>query len=140
MKKNIFSINGNKFARAHARLKKFEKENGAITIGGLSLSSYLLSHTSFVDDKTIPKPIRTKRRILHIAGDFSTKPEELAGSVKLKTNLQYGALEYSLLQVDLNKLVKEYVSSASVSKSETDVCEKVSDCVKLVNDKTTITA
>jgi len=140
MKKTPFFIDDAKFAKLHAAVKSFEAKNGSIKIGKLSLSSFLLANTSVSNDRNDSKPVRTKRRVLHIAGDFTTDPSTLSGTIKLKANLHYGNDEFALLQIQLNKLVKEYLSSASVSKTEADKCETVADCVKLVNAKTAITA
>jgi hypothetical protein len=137
MKKITFTMSTANFAKAHKKLKQFEIDNDPIKIGSSNLSSFLLSTIRF-DDSQDSKIIRTKRRILHVAGDFGTDPSTLQGSIDLKTNLHYGDTEYLLLQVQLDRLVKEYKSTASISKTEMDASEKVKDCVKLVNDKTTI--
>jgi hypothetical protein len=138
MAKNFISISRTRFAKLHTRLKKLEQGDNVPKIGSMRLSAFLVADAALADDKNDPKPIRTKRIILLIAGDFTTKPENLNGSLKLKTNLGYQADEYVLLQIRLNKLVKEYVPAASVSSKEATDCEKVSDCVTLVNKKTTI--
>ncbi|MCW3118229.1 MAG: hypothetical protein JWM28_2311 [Chitinophagaceae bacterium] len=138
MAKNFVSISRARFAKLHARLKKLEQGDNVPKIGGMRLSSFLVADAALADDKSDPKPIRTKRIVLLIAGDFTTKPENLSGSLKLKTNLGYQADEYVLLQIRLDKLVKEYIPTASVSSAEATACEKVSDCVTLVNKKTTI--
>lgn len=133
----MVGISQTKFSKLHAKLKAFEKKNGPIKIGNSSISNFLLEHSEFEEDLEEPIQIRTKRIILRIAGDYTTSPNDLKGTDKLKSNWGYGDDEYALLQIRLNKLVKEYKDSASISKTEANDCEKVSDCIKLVNDKTT---
>ena len=136
MAKKMINISQSKFSRLHAKLKAFEKKNGAIKIGNKSLTNFLLSSSEFSFGENEPKHIRTKRIILQIAGDYSTSPNDLKGTIKLKSNLKYGTDEYALLQTRLDKLVKQYKPSATISSTEANNCEKVSDCTKLVNDKT----
>jgi hypothetical protein len=137
MAKKMVRISTAKFALLHAKLKTLETENHSLKIGNKNLSRFLLENSELEsDDSADPKPVRTKRRILFIAGDYTTSPNDLQGSLKLKLNLGYGSGEYALLQVSLNKLVKEYKASAKISAAEANACEKVSDCVKLVNTKT----
>lgn len=120
--------------KIHAKLKKFEADNGSIRIEGMSLSQFLLAKVSF-DDRDDPAVIRTKRIILHIAGDYSSKPEDLADNTNLEENLLYGSDEYSLLQIRLNLLVKEYKPTSGVSDDEVGDCETVGDCTELVESK-----
>lgn len=138
MAKIFVYISKARFAKLHAKLKKLEAGDNASKIGNMRLYTFLVADAAFKDDKDDPKPIRTKRIILLIAGDFTTKPENLNGSVKLKANLRYQADEYTLLQKRLDKPVKEYLPITRVSKKEATDCEKVPDCVTLVNKKTTI--
>ncbi len=133
MKKKIL-IKPADFKKVHAKLKKLESKDPSLKINGLALSHFLLANTSF-DDKADPPEIRTKRIILQIAGDFSTKPEDLKDNIKLGINLLFGDDEYTLLQMRLNALVKEYKPTASVSDDETNDCVTVGDCTKLVKSK-----
>jgi hypothetical protein len=134
MAKHKIKLSASAFKKLHAKLKKIELANPNHTIEGWSLSSFLLANTA-VDDKNDPPAIRTKRIVLQIAGDFSTNPANLDNRVRLARDLLYGADEYSLLQMRLDALVKEYKSSASVSESEANDCVKVGDCVNLVDSK-----
>jgi hypothetical protein len=138
MAKKMVKISAASFARLNAKLRAFETENAPIKIGKKNLSSFLIENAEaeLEEDAEDPKPIRTKRIILHIAGDYTTSPNDLRGSLRLRLNLGYGDDEYALLQTRLDKLVKQYKSSASISATETNDCEKVSDCVKLVEEKT----
>ncbi len=122
------------FKKVHSKLKKLESEDNSLKINGLTISNFLLANTSFDDKDDLPE-IRTKRIILQIAGDFSTKPEDLKDNIKLRINLLFGDDEYSLLQMRLNSLVKELKPDASISDDETNNCTTVGDCTKLVKSK-----
>jgi hypothetical protein len=135
MSKKMLSISESKFAKLHAKLKSLEKENHSFKIGSKNLSHFLLENTEFEDDTNEPWAIRTKRVILYIAGDYTTSPNDLQVTIRLKENLGYGEDEYTLLQNRLNKLVKTHDTSLSIDKEETDACEKVRDCIKLVEKK-----
>ena len=136
MKKSTLSIKTSQFAKVHAKLKKFDTENKALKIGNMSLSNFLVANMDSQDDAGESKEVRTKRIILHIAGDFSRDPQTLQNSIQLKSNLGYGDDEYSLLQIRLDKLVKESNKTAGTSPAEINNCAKVGDCVSLVNAKT----
>lgn len=139
MKKKI-TLDQAAFAKIISTLKTFEKKKKPITIGRKSLPKFLATTVETGDDASDPKYVRTKRRILYIAGDYSSSPYTLAGTLDLKANLGYGTDEYSLLQLRLDELVKEYLATANVSKKEANDCKKVSDCVTLVNSKTSTTS
>jgi hypothetical protein len=136
MAKKMVRISEAKFAKVHSKIKAFERKNGPIKVGAISLTNFLFANSEFPGEETESKPIRTKRIILRIAGDYTTSPNDLKGSIKLKSNLKYSGDEYSLLQTRLDKLVKEYKLSASASTAEVSDCEKVIDCIKLVDTKT----
>lgn len=133
MKRKI-TIKPADYKKVHATLKKLELKDASLKINGLPLSHFLLANTSFDDHADLPE-IRTKRIILQIAGDASSKPEDLKDNIKLRINLLFGDDEYSLLQTRLNSLVKEYKAAAGVSENETDDCTTVGDCTTLVNAK-----
>jgi hypothetical protein len=122
------------FIKVHSKLKKLESKDQSMKINGIPISSFLTANSSFGDNADPPE-IRTKRIILQIAGDFSSKPEDLNDNIKLKINLLYGNDEYSLLQIRLNSLVKEYKKTASMTNDETNNCSSVGDCTRLVNSK-----
>ncbi len=133
MKNNLkFKISD--FKKVHSALKKFEIKDSSLKIKGFPISSFLIAN-SIIDDGNDSPGIRIKRIILHIAGDFTSKPEELNETIKLKINLLYSDDEYSLLQIRLDSLVKEYKNTASVTEDETNGCITVGDCTKLVNSK-----
>ena len=134
MAKHKIKLSASAFRKLHAKLKKIESANSNHTIDGWNLSSFLIANAA-ADDKTDPPAIRTKRIILQIAGDFTTKPENLKNAVDLVKHLLYGDDEYSLLQMRLDSLVKENKSTASVSDSEASDCGTVGDCVDLVDSK-----
>ena len=136
MRKPSISIKASKFARIHAKIKNFEKENKAIKIGKMSLSSFLVANTEFLSPVAESKEVRTKRIILQIAGNYSKDPQTLQNSVQLKSSLGYGDDEYYLLQIRLDKLVKEYNKTTGISSTDVNRCEKVGDCVSLVIAKT----
>jgi hypothetical protein len=136
MRKSSISINPSKFAKIHATIKKFEKENKAIKIGKMSLSNFLVANTDILTPVTENIETRTKRIILQIAGNYSKDPQKLQNSVQLRGDLGYGDDEYYLLQIRLDKLVKEYNKTAGINSTEANDCEKVGDCVSLVISKT----
>lgn len=134
MKNSNLKLKVSDFKKVHSKLKKLEANDNSLKINGLSISSFLIANLS-IDDAVDLLEIRTKRIILQIAGDFSSKPKDLKDSIKLKINLLYGDDEYSLLQMRLNSLVKEYKKSARISDNETSDCTTVGDCIELVNSK-----
>jgi hypothetical protein len=120
--------------KIHAKLKRFEADNGSLRIAGMSLSHFLIAKVSFDDQDDEPE-IRTKRIILHIIGDYSSKPEDLPDNTNLVDNLLYGDDEYSLLQIRLNLLIKEYDPTSGVSDQDVISCETVGECTTLVDSK-----
>lgn len=134
MSKRKLNFRASDIKRMHSKLKKMEKKDPSFKINGLPVSSFLIANLR-ADDAVDTPEIRTKRIILQIAGDFSTKPIDLKDNVKLKINLLYGDDEYSLLQMRLNSLVKEYKAGASVSDDEAGDCVTVGDCTELVDSK-----
>jgi hypothetical protein len=134
MKKFKLQLKVSDFNKVLSKLTELESKEARFKINGTPISSYLTAHASF-DDKADSPEIRTKRIILQIAGDDSTKPEDLKDNIKLKINLLYGVDEYAILQMRLKSLVKEYKKTADVTKVETDNCSSVGDCTKLVNSK-----
>lgn len=134
MAKKQMLLNVTDYKRIRQLLKKNAVVAKAMKIGGNSITSFLVAAITH-DDKSDTPEIRTKRIILEIAGDFSTDPATLQNALDLAKNLIYGDDEYSLLQIRLNRLVKEYKRTASVSEDEATNCSTVGDCVTLVNDK-----
>lgn len=132
--KRKLTIKPTDFKKVHSKLKKLEAKDKSLKINGIALSHFLLANTSFDDQSDLPE-IRTKRIILQIAGDYSSKPEDLKDNIKLRINLLFGDDEFSLLQMRLNSLVKEYKPTASISDDETSDCTTVGDCTKLVKAK-----
>lgn len=134
MKKIKLQLKISDFNKVHSKLKKLESKDKSLKINGIPISSFLTANSN-IEDKADSPEIRTKRIILHIAGDYSSRPEDLKDNIKLKINLLYGDDEYSLLQIRLNSLVKEYKKTARVTNDETNNCSSVGDCTKLVNSK-----
>lgn len=122
------------FKKVHSALKKLEASDKKVKINGLSISDFLIANLS-IDDETDSPVIRTKRIILQIAGDYSSNPAELNDNIKLTLNLFYSDNEYSLLQMRLNSLVKEYKKTANITDDETIDCATVGDCTELVISK-----
>jgi|GEM_PF-5597379 len=85
--------------------------------------------------KNEPHDVAVKRMILQIAGDFSTEPGSLRESLSLRDNLQYKDNEYSLLQIRLNSYVKTQRKDSLISAEEVNGCNKVGDCIDLVEGK-----
>jgi hypothetical protein len=135
MKNNVnFKISD--FKKLHMTLQKLEQTDPKLKIMGLSISNFLIAKLG-IEDESDSREIRTKRIILQIAGDFTSKAEELEDDLKLKINLLYSDNEYSLLHMRLNRLVKEYKNTVKVTEDEVNDCTTVGDCTKLVNSKTT---
>lgn len=91
--------------------------------------------SAFLEDESSNIVTKTKKIILYIAGDFTSDPGELQNEIDLKDELNYQDDEYSILQMRLNKLVKEYNDDESIDEDETNECDTVGDCVKLVQSK-----
>lgn len=91
--------------------------------------------SAFLEDESSNIVTKTKKIILYIAGDFTSDPEELQNEIDLKDELNYQDDEYSILQMRLNKLVKEYNDDESIDEDETNDCDTVGHCVKLVQSK-----
>lgn len=91
--------------------------------------------SAFLEDESSNIVTKTKKIILYIAGDFTSDPDELQNEIDLKDELNYQDDEYSILQMRLNKLVKEYNDDESIDEDETNECDTVGDCVKLVQSK-----
>ncbi|GAB2838716.1 hypothetical protein [Ferruginibacter profundus] len=134
MAKHRITLKPGDFKKLHSKLKKMEASDPSLKIGNQLLSDFLIAN-SLADDKTDTAAIRTKRIILHIAGNFTTKPETLNDNIDLVQNLLYGDDEYTLLQMRLDILVKEFKSSASISSSEAGDCSTVGHCTALVDSK-----
>lgn len=134
MAKHRIILKPGAFKKLHSKLKKMEAADSSLKIGNTLLSNFLIGNT-VADDQKDTAEIRTKRRILHIAGNFTTKPETLRDNIELVKNLLYGDDEYTLLQMSLDTLVKEYKASASISSSEAGDCTTVGDCTGLVDSK-----
>jgi hypothetical protein len=129
MDKHNIRIPASSYKKLYKKLMKY-----GIKIGGMSVRNFLVAH-SIVEDTGNPPDIRTKRIILHIAGDFDSEPAELLNWVNIETNLLFSFNEYSLLLKRLNHLVKEYDKSARISAKEVQACKTVSDCLDLVTSK-----
>ncbi len=121
---------------AESSYKKIQKklQQYEIKIGGMSIRNFLIAN-SIVDDSKNPPLIRIKRIILHIAGDFDNRPEDLQNDVKLETNLHFGYNEFALLRKRLDLLVKEYQKGSKISAKEVHDCKTVNDCVDLLLSK-----
>lgn len=91
--------------------------------------------SAFLEDESSNIVTKTKKIILYIAGDFTSDPGELQNEIDFKDELNYQDDEYSILQMRLNKLVKEYNDDESIDEDETNECDTVGDCVKLVQSK-----
>src|SRR5687767_13218166 len=109
-------------------------KNYNIKIGGINITSYLVANT-LIDDSADTLSVRTKRAVLHIAGDFDTHPEQLRASADLKTELLFNHTEYLALRRKLDILVKEYDKEHKISLEEGLDCRTVNDCIELVNSK-----
>jgi hypothetical protein len=134
MAKQKFQISASALKKLYAALKKQETKNTKTQIGKMKLRHFLIANVSSLS-KFETATSETKQIILNIAGEFSTKPDDLKDSILLKDNLNYRDDDFSLLQSQLDQLVKKYKSSASVSSDETNKCKTVGDCTKLVNAK-----
>lgn len=135
MPKHFIGMKPSHFKKALSIIKKLEKNNGPISVDGSTLSSFLLANAHPINDSHDPVDIRTKRRILITAGDFTSNPASLQRAVKLKENLQYGPDEYIMLQSRLDALVKEYKKTAAITADEAGEWETVGDCVDTVEEK-----
>ncbi|MBL0183748.1 MAG: hypothetical protein IPP96_16265 [Chitinophagaceae bacterium] len=134
MAKHRISLKPGDFKKLHAKLKKLEVADPSLKIGNTLPSNFLIAN-AVADDQTDTPEIRTKRIILHIAGNFTTKPETMGDEIDLTINLLYRSDEYTLLQMRLDALVKEFKASASISSSEATGCSTVGDCTALVDEK-----
>jgi hypothetical protein len=136
MKKTIVTIQAKKLAQVYSKLKKLESKHATLKIGKMPLSHFLIAHSEFENDLPESKELKTNRIILYIAGQFNTDPASLKPATRLKQNLGYQADEYSLLQIKLDKLVKQYKPTARISSGEANNCDTVGDCQDLVVKKT----
>ena len=134
MAKHRITLKPGDFKKLIAKIKKMEAADSSLKIGNASLSSFLIANSLADDQKDTPE-IRTKRIILHIAGNFTTNPETLQDGINLRLNLLYGSDEFTLLQMRLDTLVKEFKASAGISSSEANDCSVVGDCTALVDSK-----
>lgn len=134
MAKHSITLKAGDFKKLLLKLKKMEAADPSLKIGN-TLMSHLLIGNTLTDDKKDTPEIRTKRIILHIAGNFTTKPETMGDEIDLTINLLYGSDEYTLLQMRLDVLVKEFKASASINSSEAGGCSTVGDCTALVDSK-----
>lgn len=135
MKKNQLKLDPKAYQKLYTKLQEIEKkENKNLKINGVSLSNYLLSATKY-DDVSDSPIIRVKKVILHVGGNFTTKPENLTNTINLKINMLYGSNEYSILRKRLDALAKEYKTSATISSEEINNCATVGDCITLFNSK-----
>lgn len=134
MAKYRITLKPGHFKMLYLKLKKIEAADPSLKIGNASLTDFLIVNSLSDDQKDSPE-IRTKRIILHIAGNFTTNPATLKDGIDLVQNLLYGSDEYTLLQMRLDTLVKEYKASASISSSEAGNCSTVGDCTQLVDSK-----
>jgi len=134
MAKQQMLLNVSDYKRLRKLLKSNPETAEKMKIGRNSIKQFLIAAVTH-DDQSDPASTRVKRIILEIAGDFNTDPSSLQNSLDLAKNLMYGDDEYSLLQIRLNKLVKEYKKTASVSEDEAANCSTVGDCVSLVDGK-----
>ncbi len=85
MKKKLYSISAAKLGSLLKKIKSIEDKGTLLKIGKLKATTFVAAHATLLNDKNDPKHIRTKRRILNIAGDFSTDPARLKPAVNLKT-------------------------------------------------------
>ncbi|HEY5371521.1 MAG TPA: hypothetical protein VIJ75_21255 [Hanamia sp.] len=136
MAKQEFQINASALKKIHGALKKLETKNPKMLIGKMKPTHFLSASVKSLSEVQSATS-ETKQIILNISGDFSTKPDDLNDSTLLKDNLNFGDDEFSLLQTQFDTLVKKYKSSASVTSGETNKCNTVGDCAKLVSSKTT---
>lgn len=134
MAKHRITLKPGAFKKLHAKLKKMEATDPSLKIDNTLMSNFLIAN-ALTDDQTDTAEIRTKRIILHIAGNFTTKPETMGDEIDLTINLLYGSDEYTLLQMRLDVLVKEFKASASINISEATGCSTVGDCTALVDAK-----
>lgn len=134
MKKEQIKLSASAFDAILKQLKKIESTSKSAGIKDFPLSRFMMAHADFADEHH-PAELRTKRIILQIAGDLESDPNGLEPDIELRTNLLYGSAEYSLLQLRLDLLVKEYKSSAKISSSEVSDCDTVKDCTDLVTSK-----
>lgn len=134
MKKFKVEISWQDYQKLHAKIKELETAGKTAKIGKRKISDFFLARTTFTDaGESID--IRVKRIILIIAGDTTSEPSTLGDTLSLKLNLQFLSNEFSLLQIRLDRLVKEFKSTAKVSNSEASNCKTVKDCIDLVNKK-----
>jgi len=117
------------------RTNHFEELRSLLKESGNNELYRKLMGSSFLEDENSNVITKTKKIILIIAGDFNSEPNLLQDEINLKDNLNYQDDEFSILQMRLNKLVKQYKDSASVDEDETNDCETVGDCVELVQSK-----
>lgn len=135
MKKKQLRLDLKDYKKLFAKLQEIEKStNKNAKINGISLSNYLLNITKY--DEVYESPIiRAKKIILHVGGNYTTKPENLNNSINLKINMLFGSNEYSILRRRLEELSKEYKASAKISNDEINNCSTVGDCITLFNSK-----
>ncbi len=129
MGKYTIQIPETSYKKLHKKLQKYE-----IKIGNMKIGNFLIAN-SVIDDTGNRIATRIKRIVLHISGDFDSKPEDLQSGFELKTELRYGFEEYLLLRKRLDQLVKEYDNGARISAREANDCIIVGDCVDLISSK-----
>jgi hypothetical protein len=76
-----------------------------------------------------------KLRVITASGKTGLTPNDILREDKLKTNLDYSSDDYDILQILLDKYVKNIKSTSSVSSTEINKCETVGDCIDLVKKK-----
>lgn len=135
MNKIKYSLSGKALAKIYTVLNSNESKNESTLEKSKVTISFLLDNLEY-DDHQDSKEIRTKRRVLHIRGDFARDPATLKDSRKLKTHLHFQQAEFNRLRIDLDVLIKEYKLTAKLTQKEVNDCETVGACVKLVLDKT----
>jgi hypothetical protein len=129
MNKYKIRIDSSSYKKIQRKLQKYN-----IKVGGMNIGDFLLAN-SFIDDSSDSPVTRVKRIILHIGGDFDSKPGNLENWLNLELNLLYGKNEYFLLRRRLDQLVKEYDRKAKISSVEVLDCRTVGDCIDLMDSK-----
>lgn len=113
------------------QLQVIEQKQDLFTIEGLLPSQFLLCAIQPNNEKESPKN-RVKTILLHLAGDYETRSEELSDKLQLKTHLLFMEAQYKLLFLKLNALLQHYQPEKKINIKEIKDCQTVADCVTLI--------
>jgi len=137
MAKKNFTIPASALKKLHSFFKKHEAKNVNVQIGSMKPSNFLVSVIDPIRTRSAAPNIsyEVKQIVLYVSGDFSTDPDILPDSTKLKENLNYNDSDYSVLYDKLDALIIKYNPSSGTTSTDVYKCKTAGDCVTLVNSK-----